>query len=237
MAILNKRPPESLEGIYEVVEAAKYIYVGNFLDNDFKPNPTMLLRWIRQGFSSPDLVNVPSRQLLIDFEDLVSLRAITFLLSLGVSWQKIRDADSYLRKQTGHSRPFATQRLWTEAVDIFAEIDGFILAASKGGQLPFLELVRNNLVDVHGLTFSKKGIADSWTPREVVILRPNIQSGNPCIKGTGIPTRSIWNMYQGGDSVGFIGESYGVAENDIIQALKWESDLNRVTFIRAPKAA
>lgn len=219
-------------GIYKISEAARYLYVTTDLPTSHKPSPRHLIRWIREGLGSPSLVNVAGRKLLIDFEDLISMRVIALLHGLGVSTHKIKAAEAYLHRVTSHSHPFATEQLWTESMDIFAQLGPLLVTASRSGQLPFIELVRHNLVNVHDLTFSG-GLADSWSPSQGIILRPQVQLGAPCIAGTGIPTYAIWRMFIGGDSVNFIARSYDIAETKVQHAIDWEDRLATVTFPRA----
>lgn len=223
-------------GIYQVPEAARYLYVTSHLPNIAKPTPQHLMIWIRQGLAPNHLSGLRGHHVEIDFEDLVSMRVIYLLHGMGIPPHKIRQAKEYLTKLTGHSHPFATERLWTETVEIFAEIGTLLVTASKSGQLPFIDLIRQDLVNVHDMTFSQ-GIADSWSPQPGILLRPNIQFGAPCIAKTGYPTRSFWTMYLGGDSVSFLAHSYDIPENQVQQALDWEENLAKVTFTRTAKTS
>ncbi len=219
-------------GIYKVPEAARYLWLtSRFPDARCRPTPHHLFLWMRQALASVHLVNISGRQALIDFEDLISMRVICFLHGMGIPIRKIRDAKAYLEKLTGHSHPFATETLWTETVDIFSEIGPLLVTASKLGQLPFLDLVKQDLVNVHDMTF-RQGVADSWKPRPGILLKPNIQFGAPCIAGTGIPTHSLWRMFLGGDSIKFLAQSYEIDDNQIEHAIEWEEDLAQVTFAR-----
>ncbi|MDO8637643.1 MAG: DUF433 domain-containing protein [Dehalococcoidia bacterium] len=217
-------------GAYKVPEAARYLYVTTRLDLR-KPTPRDLIRWMRLGLASQHLINAPGRELLIDFEDLVSMRIISFLHGIGISTDKIRKAKEYLERLTGNAHPFATEDLWTENTDIFAEVGKFLITASRSGQLPFGKLVRQHLVNVHDLTFSRR-VASSWTPSSGILLKPGIQFGAPCIAKTGIPTYAVWRMFMGGDSIGFISRSYSLEESQIEHAIDWENQLAQVTFTR-----
>ena len=222
---------KTFAGVYQVPEAARYLYVTSRLPNVAKPTPRHLIYWMRKGIAPAHLRHERGRNVEIDFQDLVSMRVIYLLRGMGVELAKIKVAKAYLERLTGHSHPFATERLWTETVDIFAEIGPLLVTASKSGQLPFLELVKQDLVNVHDMTFSH-GIADSWSPQPGILLRPNIQFGAPCIAKTGYPTRSIWRMYLGGDGIPFLAQSYGLEETQIENALDWEETLAKVTFTR-----
>lgn len=224
--------PATLTGLYKVPEAARYLYVTSHLPSKYsRPTPNHLILWMRQGLASEHLINIKGHHITIDFEDLISMRVIYLLHGMGVSIDKIRKTKVYLSKLTGHSHPFATEKLWTETIDIFAEIGPLLITASKYGQLPFMELVRKNLVNIHDMTFSR-GVADSWAPQTGILLKPNIQFGAPCIANTGIPTHSIWRMYLGGDSIDFLSHSYEVKSEQIKRAVRWEENLAEVTFTR-----
>lgn len=219
-------------GVYKIPEAARYLYVTSPTSPGFpKPMPRQLMSWMRQGITAMHLTSASGHHVVIDFQDLISMRVISFLHGMGVSLGKIRKAKAYLEAMTGHSHPFATEMLWTETVDIFAEIGPMLITASKSGQLPFLDLVKQNLVNIHGMTFSQ-GVADSWAPQPGILLKPNIELGAPCIAKTGIPTHAVWRMFLGGDTVPFLAQSYGIEQTRIQQALEWENNLTEVTFTR-----
>ncbi|MGB6873364.1 MAG: DUF433 domain-containing protein [Dehalococcoidia bacterium] len=225
---------KTFAGVYQVPEAARYLYVTSHLPGMAKPTPRHLLNWMHKGIAPSHLIHERGRNIEIDFQDLISMRVIYLLRGMGVGLDKIRIAKAYLEELTGHSHPFATERLWTETIDIFAEIGPLLVTASKSGQLPFLELVRQDLVNVHDMTFSH-GVADSWSPQLGILLKPNIQFGAPCIAKTGYPTRSIWRMYLGGDTVPFLAQSYDLGDPQIENALRWEENLAKVTFTRTAK--
>ena len=217
------------EGIYEVPEAARILHTDLRLpDIRSTVRSTHLLRWIRFGLAHPSLAQIPGREILISFEDLISMRVIAFLRALDYSFPKIRKAEGELRKITGHLRPFATERIWAEkegAVDIFAEIASSLLTASRSGQLAFVELVRENLINVHGLTFDERGIAETWTPKLGILLNPKVQFGRPCIAGTRIPTSDLAGMVKAGDTVEFLAASYRIEPVQIENAITWEEEL------------
>lgn len=170
----------------------------------------------------PSLAEVPGRQLLISFQDLISMRVIALLRANGVSFKRIYIAERWLREYTGARRPFATEVLWTASRQIFTDSRGVLIAASLGGQYPFNELVEQHLVPVAGLTFDGRGLADSWRPSEAILIKPTVQYGAPCIRGTRIPTRTLWDMHQGGDPVEFIASVYRLEEEQVEEALQWE---------------
>ena len=217
------------EGIYEVSEAARYLLVDmRQPDIRYRVRTRHLIRWIHGGLSHPDLVEIPGRQLLLTFEDLVSMRVIAFLRASNYSFTRIREAEVLLRSITGHPRPFATDDIWADkggSPDIFTDMASALLVATRHGQMAFKLLMQEYLINVHGLTFDQRGIATSWIPRPGILLHPQIQFGRPCIAGTRIPTTDIVGMIDAGDDKEFLAQSYQIDLEQIEKAIAWEQEL------------
>src|SRR4051812_23771912 len=204
------------EGIYEVPDVARYIYAAEYekyrsAERDIRPGVRAtyrvtsrhLIRWIRKGLALESLSAVPGRDLMITFEDVVSMRVIAALRSHAVSFPMIYKVEDWLRQETKHPRPFAVEALWTlpnqrSGPDVLVDLRQRLVAASRAGQAAF-EFFRDYIQPVHGLTFAAKhlsgtAVAVTWEPREYVLLDPEVQFGAPCIKGTRVPTKTIWGM-------------------------------------------
>jgi len=154
------------------------------------------------------------------------MRVIAALRAAGVKFSRIYEAEKWLRKITGHQRPFATEMLWTEKSDIFIDIKRQIIAASRSGQYAF-QILEEYLIPIHGIIFSKQHIAKSWEPRYDILMDPLIQFGAPCIKGTRIPTRTLWGMVRGGDTIEYVAHSYHLQHKQVENAIDWEETLTR----------
>lgn len=217
--------PQDSEGIYEIRDAARYISATITVPKPYIVTNRHLIRWIRRGLALPALSDVPGRQLLIAFEDLISMRVISLLRAVGISFSKIYRAERWLRRETGARRPFATKVVWTEASDIFFKREADLIAASLSGQYAIPELFRDYLWPVAGLDFDERRIAVAWTPHEDVLLNPSIQFGEPCITGTRIPTKAVWRMVEGGDPIEFVAKSYDIHAKKVKNALHWEESL------------
>lgn len=214
-------------GMYEVTEAASYLRVTlpKIPCSEISLTSSKLIRWIRHGLADKSLMDVSGHRMVITFEDLICMRVISFMRSLGISFQAIHGAHSWLEEITGHPRPFATEHLWLEdlgAMDIYADMENMLAVANRGGQLAFTALVKEKLIPVHNMTFDECGIASSWSPGDYVMIDPAIQFGRPCITGTRIPTSDIAGMIEAGDSEEFLADSYGVTLEQIESAKSWE---------------
>lgn len=221
------------KGIYIAPEAA--VYLNATLKRDVPRLQKIqtirsrnLIHWIRVGLTSPELSNVSGRDLFIGFEDLISMRVIAILRALGVSWAKIHKAERWLREQTGYVRPFAIERVWTETTDVFTDFhDGFV-AASRGGQLAFTQILGRYLTSVQDMVFIPHNdvkVADSWIPHEDILISPRIQFGEPCIKGTRMRTRVISELLSGGDTISYVMRSFDLTEQQITHVMEWENRL------------
>jgi uncharacterized protein (DUF433 family)/DNA-binding transcriptional MerR regulator len=220
----TKQMVRTFEGIYGVPEAARYLLASRNARDVYRVKSRHLVRWIRRGLALPTLAEVPGREMLITFQDLVSLRVIAALRSAGVSFPKIRAAHEWLRQHTEEPRPFATEVLWTERSEVFTELQERLIAASRHGQLA-MEMLRQYIIPVHGLTFGEDRVATCWEPTDGVLLHPLIQFGSPCVKGTRVPTRTVWGMVEAGDPPQMVAESFRLTMEDVDAALRWEESL------------
>ena len=224
LTMLNEALPEPVwAGIYEPAEAARYLKAGTSAEVLYPFSSTKLIRWIRHGLAGPDLEHIHGRQLLMDFEDLISMRVIAALLTTGLSWRAIRKAESWLRETTGRRQPFATEILWAGQGQIFTEWGDQLVSGSECGQIA-LDMIRDYLIPVHGLAFDDETQrATSWEAFDGVVLQPHVQFGAPCIKGTRIPTRSIAGMVEAGDTAHWVAEAYKISVETVLAACEWES--------------
>ena len=217
-------PPDSeFAGVYDVPQAVRFIYGSRLAHEVYRVDSKKLIRWIRSGVASRSLTKVPGDHMILTFEDLVSLRVIAALRAASVSFRSIHSAEDWLRKKTRTERPFATEIVWTEGSGVFIELHERLISASKYGQLA-MEMLREYLIPVHGLTF-KNRLASTWEPADGVLLDPMVQFGAPCVKGTRVPTRSISGMIEAGDSPRWVAESYRLSNEEVKAAIAWENSI------------
>lgn len=223
LPLFSPGPPPDTEfaGVYDIPQAVRYIYGSRLAGEVYRVDSKKLIRWIRNGVASQGLAEVPGRRMVITFEDLVSLRVIAALRAANVNFRAIYAAEDWLRRKTGVARPFATEIVWTEGTAIFIELHERLISASRYGQLA-MDLLREYLVPVHGLTFRNR-LAATWESADGVLLDPRVQFGAPCVKGTRVPTRSIWGMIEAGDSSGWVAQSYRLSEEEVEAAIAWEN--------------
>lgn len=218
--------PVKFEGIYEASEASRLIATTLSADTPLNIDSRKVIYWIRHGLTDRDLIMIHGRELLLTFEDIISMRVIAALRAAGVKFPRIYKAEKWLRKVTGHYRPFATEMLWTERSDIFVDMKRQLIAASRSGQYAF-QILEEYLIPIHGIKFNKQHIAQTWEPHTNILLDPLIQFGSPCIKGTRIPTRTLWGMVMGGDTIEYVSQSYHLTIELVQNAIAWEISLSK----------
>lgn len=214
------------EGIYEAREASRFIATTLERTTPVRVPSSKVIYWIRRGLADPNLITVPGRELLLTFEDLISMRIIAAFRAAGVSFRKIRSAERWLRATTRHRRPFATQLLWTERSDVFVELREQLIDASRYGQYP-LKILEEYLIPIRDLTFDERGIASSWEAQRGIMLDPLIQFGAPCIRDTRAPTRTLWGMIKGGNTIEYVAQSFRIPVEQVKNAIGWEDSLIR----------
>ena len=220
-------------GMYEVAEAARYLHV---TAPQRPPQYSAVHRWIRSGLPDPEAVIKPANELILTFEDLISLRMVVTLRIAGFSLQHIRRVHKELRRIMGYPHPFAIKDLWISETDIFVKMDGWLSATRNGAYAmdfvkDWLRQIRRPIDNSLDITFKKLNeyeIAAGWSPHSDVLLNPLIQFGTPCIEGTRIPTRSIWDMYRAGDKPEAIAMNYRVSHLQIESAIEWEREVASV---------
>ena len=222
-AVSEREPPAVFTGIYDVPEAARYLKAASHGSELYPASSAKLTRWIRRGLASPDLAGLAGNELLIAFEDLVSMRVIAALRSVGVRWAEIDRTGRWLRETTGCERPFATEYLWTGHGQVFVDWTRRLVSASRNGQLA-LGMLRDYLVPVHGMAFDDAtGVPTSWEPLNGIVLAPEVQFGAPCLKGTRIPARAVSGMVEAGDGEEWVADAYGLTREEVRAACAWES--------------
>lgn len=215
-----------LTGIYGLRETARYLANTPPLTNGNAIHINKLRYWIATSVPSiQGVTHIPSRQRLITFLDLISMRMVVVLRSRRIPLQNIRNTESWLRKEFNVPFPLATKSLWTYGGQIYIKFHEHILAASKFGQRA-MEFIDNWLKEVDlDMTFNVAENADSWLVHKNVRINPTIQLGEPCIDGTRIPTSIVWSKHKAGDSIEMIARSHNLQEQQVADAVEWEKRL------------
>lgn len=222
----------SFVGAYDPPTAARYLrasqdasFASSRFSVKYRVTSRTLRYWIQLGLADSKLVGRGGHDVTLDFSDLISVRIVAMLRSMGVNWLEIRRAERYLSDLLKTDRPFAHKAIWSDTEQVMTTHHDRLITASMYGQLAMPEIVHQYLRPVSGLDFMGSEPI-SWAPRnDSVLLNPKIQSGAPCIAKTRIPTKTIANLVRAGDSEEFVANMYGLSHQQLRDALAWENSL------------
>lgn len=147
----------------------------------------------------------------------------------GVKMPRVRQALEFLERELRVTRPLASQSFQTNGIDLFVEHAGFLITASRGGQLASSELLRARLQRIE---FDHAGLAsrlyplarttlDAAQPR-LVVIAPLIAYGRPSIAGRGVPTAVVAQRFYAGEDPESLARDYACTPEQIIEAIRCE---------------
>lgn len=223
-------------GLYGLPEAARYLRV---------PSAT-LRRWVtgyafaadgdqnERRSSTPVLrrpVVVVEGEMVLTFADLVELQFVSLFRRHGVSLPVIRAAAARAAQLFQTDYPFNVRRLQTDGRRIFAELDPErvegvprerVVQELKEGQIvlgPFAEMFYKDLDYDHD-------VASCWWPlgkKNRAVLDPARNFGKPSDDVTRVPLYPLYRMVRAGEPVASVARWYGVDEEAVETALRFES--------------
>lgn len=207
--------PRSLPA-YPLVEAAHYLGL----------NASTLGAWFREGA----LLLPDGDADQMSFWNLVEAFVLKGLREEHrMSLQRIRVAVEELRRLYPKlSHPLAQLDLAVLNRDLYADRDGFLVDASRGGQLGIRGVLKLYLSRVERgaggairlYPFTRPSLDE--TPR-LVSIDPTVSFGRPVIAGTSIPTAVLRERWKAGDSIPNLSEDYDRPVAEIEEALRYEA--------------
>lgn len=207
--------PRSLPA-YPLVEAAHYLGL----------NVSTLGSWFREGALL--LPDGDAEQL--SFWNLVEAFVLKGLREEHrMSFQRVRVAVEELRRQYPKlTHPLAQLELAVLNRDLYADRDGLLVDASRGGQLGIRQVLERYLSRVEKgaggairfYPFTRPSLDDA--PR-LVAIDPAVSFGRPVIAGTSIPTAVLHERWKAGDSIADLAEDYDRPVAEIEEALRYEA--------------
>lgn len=217
--------------LYGISQAANYLNI-----------PLQTLRsWIRgrkypigQGgkvrFSAP-VIKLPKAHLpMLSFMNLVEAHVLKGIRKVeNVPFYKVRNALAFVEQKFQSKHPLADYQFLTDGVDLFIEHLDELITVSNSGQLAFREIIETYLrrVDrnpemtpIRLYPFVKRD-AEKTEPK-VISINPLVSFGRPVIVGTGVPTEVVAERFHAGDSLKDLTEDYGITEEKVVEAIRYE---------------
>ncbi len=167
---------------------------------------------------------------LLSFLNLVELHILSSIRRVHqVKPKAVRRAIRYLREKYRPEHPLLAQQMLTDGKSLFIEQYGELVDISAEGQLRMKSVLDAYLkriewdesgIPIRLFPFSRSRIEQS---PQLIVIDPRIRSGKPCIAGSAIPTNIIAERYKAGDSLKLLVKDYGRSEEEIEEALRYES--------------
>ena len=208
---------------YNATEAARLVSWAGGQSGLERLSGEQLRDWVDSGVGLLTWGDIWEGEKYIDFPTLISLRLIFRLHSHGVPLEAITEAAPRLRRELGVEWPFASKRMWDYDVQVVDPEESEALEHIAKG----LVLCSEKLT-LSGLEFDEDGVACAWRPVRDVVIYPDVVTGSPCIAGTRVPTRAMWDMASGGDSIETLVYHYHLSEDRVRSAIEWEDQLAAV---------
>jgi uncharacterized protein (DUF433 family) len=216
-------------GIYTVSQAARILGT----------TPTRVRGW---AFGYPNTKSDPiiknelsnlDGQLAISFASLIEARFINEFAKQGVAVRSIRIMAEEARRAFETPHPFANVRFRTDGKVIFADVAELTgdkkLYDLKAKNWVFYDIITGSLNK--GVHFDElSGNAKYWEPANTknIILHPKIAFGEPVLRDSKIPTRTLFDAFNvEGETYKSVAKWYGIQEQDVTNAVKYELSLNK----------
>lgn len=175
----------------------------------------------------------PSRKLL-SFRNLCELHALAAVTrGHRIPLQRVREGLKYVADELGEPRPLATRTFRTDGINLFLEHASGLVNITKRGQLALRGEFERRLSRIEWgsegspvrlFPFTRAAAIDADQPRAVAI-DPRIAFGRPIVLCAGVPTEVIADRFAAGDPPREMAADYGVREDEILEALRYEQRL------------
>lgn len=204
---------------YRIGEAARYARL----------SPQTVAKWhTKPGANRGSTLSTKEKGAALSYLQLIEVAVVSSFRNAGVSLKKIKAAREYLAKQLEAEFPFAVYRFKTDGKELWMDYAQFeadagdrtLLAASKGGQLAWSDIIGRLLEFDYE---DDAGLAIRWhvAGRDAsVVIDPRVQFGAPAVEG--VATWAFRGRWEAGEDVDGIAEDFGIPNSDVIAALRFE---------------
>lgn len=182
---------------------------------------------------------------VLSFINLVEVYVLSSITRIhNVRFKKVRSALDFLETKVKVEHPLATQQFWTDEFDLFVELSGDLICASKAGQMVMQEVIEQYLhridrdVDLtpfriypfsKEITFTAEKLSEKNSARNIlekspksIAIEPLVAFGRPTISGTGIATNVIVGRFNAGEEIEALAKDYDLSEIQVQEALEYE---------------
>jgi uncharacterized protein (DUF433 family) len=192
-------------------------------------------RWLRGykydgGEQSPVIRrSIPSESTYASFLDLIDLLFVRKFIERGFSLQFIRKAleDARVHLGTPH---FAWNKFFTSSDKIILELPkSNMVTLLAGGQRAMSEIIEQVYDKLDFEEVTEFGFVSRWYPegrQGYIIIDPQISFGRPTVKGSGIATENIFDLYLGeNQKIEPVRKWFQLPRQEIQAAIRFEAGL------------
>jgi uncharacterized protein (DUF433 family) len=163
------------------------------------------------------------------FLDLIDLLFVKRFIERGFSLQFIKKALEDARVYLGMPH-FARSKFFTSRDKIILELpDSHMVALLTDGQRAMDEVVKQTYDKLDFEEITSFGFVRRWYPRGregYIVIDPTISYGRPTIKGSGIATENIFDLYLGeNEKIGPVESWFQLPRHHIQAAVRFETSL------------
>ena len=172
-----------------------------------------------------------ARARLLSFSNLCELHVLSAIRRVHrIPLPRVRESLDYVQTQLGSDRPLLDRDFRTNGIDLFVKHASNLLNVSQKGQqalrgefeLALTRIERNRHgTPVRLFPFSRTSSAAGQQPKTVVI-DPRLGFGRPVLSKVAVLTEIIVDRFNAGDSLSELAGDYGVGEEEIEEALRFE---------------
>ncbi len=160
------------------------------------------------------------------FYDLIDLLFVKRFLEYGVSLQRVRKALKEAEELIG-GHHFAQRIFFTDGKNIYLKVKNdadALLELLSGGQWVIAPIIKQL---AHQIDFDRPtGVAQRWYPlgpRGLIVLDPRISFGKPTLRGRGIATANVYDLFLGeNESVGRVCSWMNLESKEVEAAVNFE---------------
>lgn len=184
------------------------------------------------------LIYLPdSNQPYVSFINLIEAHILDALrFEHRIPMKNVRNAVSYLKSRYGSKHPLAEYEFYTDRLDLLIRESGLLINVTKFGQTVMEEVIKAYLRRVefdHGVIarlypFIVKDRKDKLEKEpKLVVIDPLVAFGQPILVKSGIPTASIANRRNAGESIDALADDYGCEKSEVEAAISYEQRLKK----------
>lgn len=177
---------------------------------------------------SEPLIDLPTDEAWLSFNNLIEAHSLAAIRRAHqVPMRRIREALDYAERKLKIRRLLLSDDLLAGQGNLFLEHLGDLVNLSRSGQLAMRKVLKNYLERVErdeaGMPvrfYPSLGLPVEQTKK--IVIDPRLSYGRPVVAKAGVSTSVLSERLDAGESAAEIAEDYGLAEEDVEDAILFE---------------